>query len=416
MAITVNQSAQSPALGYNKILYTLDSTNNTQPNFKYVADVYVNNSPDYVRIKKPAHPTNGYAAFDLQGVIQDYFNVDSWAPGSSGVVTCPNSIVEYDVRWGEEYGPASGVVTYQNLSSSLNKYAISAALDEFTIDAGRNNPLFNYYQYDSNNINGGAQMIFLTAGDRFRIGENDDFVLDFYQDNTAETYFVDIQTFDANGSVIDTYTYKNDQYPSNTRAKKRCRAYVGTRNLNAAYLSVGSQPVIDSSVYSYKIRISDSTLTYVSDPITFIIDRQCTKVDYLRLTWLNQWGGYDTINCYGGFQEMYNYKRSMFKKSNYVWAGTSYDFNPTVRTNTQFNNDIEYSIKVWSGWVTEGESAWIEGLFRSKDVMVVDTTNNTLVPVNLKTDSYTKKTHARDGLFNYDFEVMPSFNSKVQKW
>lgn len=416
MAITVNQSAQSPALGYNKILYTLDSTNNTQPNFKYVADVYVNNSPDYVRIKKPAHPTNGYAAFDLQGVIQDYFNVDSWAPGSSGVVTCPNSIVEYDVRWGEEYGPSSGVVTYQNLSSSLNKYAISAGLDEFTIDAGRNNPLFNYYQYDSNNINGGAQMIFLTAGDRFRIGENDDFVLDFYQDNTAETYFVDIQTFDANGSVIDTYTYKNDQYPSNTRAKKRCRAYVGTRNLNAAYLSVGTQPVIDSNVYSYKIRISDSTLTYVSDPITFIIDRQCTKVDYLRLTWLNQWGGYDTINCYGGFQEMYNYKRSMFKKSNYVWAGTSYDFNPTVRTNTQFNNDIEYSIKVWSGWVSEAESAWIEGLFRSKDVMVVDTTNNTLVPVNLKTDSYTKKTHARDGLFNYDFEIIPSFNSKVQKW
>lgn len=416
MAITVNQSAQSPALGYNKILYTLDSTNKSQSNFKYVADVYVNNSPDYVRIKKPAHPSNGYAAFDLQGVIQDYFNLDVWTPGSSGVVACPNSIVEYDVRWGEEYGPASGVVTYQNLSSSLNKYAISAALDEFTIDAGRNNPLFNYYQYDKNRLTGATpDLIFLTSGNSFRIGENEDFVLDFYQDNTVDTGLIAIDTTDVNGTVT-TYTFNNVQYPSNTRAKKRCRAYVGTRNLNISTLSTGSQPIINSNIVKYTVYTCDTFLTATSDPITFIIDRQCAKLEYLRLTWLNQWGGYDTINCYGGFQEMYNYKRSMFKKSNYVWSGTSYGFSPTERANTQFNNEIEYSIKVFSGWVTENESAWIEGLFRSKDVRVIDTTNNICVPVNLKTDNYTKKTNARDGLFNYDFEIMPSFNSKVQKW
>jgi len=414
MALTIYNTAQSPALGYNKIIYTLDSTNNTQPNFKYVADVYVNNSPDYVRIKKPAHPSNGYAAFDLQGVIQDFFSLDVWQPGSSGVVTCINSIVEYDVRWGEEYGPASGVVTYQNLSSSLNKYAISAALDEFTIDKGTYNPKFNYFQYQAQYIND-TNFKFLTEGNNFRVGENDCFALDFYQDNTVDTEFIGIDVTDVFGNV-NTFTFKNDQYPSNTKAKKRCRTFVGPADLNISDLSVGTQPVIDSNTVSYTVYTCDAFLSATSESKTFILDSQCTKLNYLRLTWLNQWGGYDTINCYGGFQEMYNYKRSMFKKSNYVWNTTDYAFSPTERSSAQFNNDIEYSIKVWSGWVTEGESAWIEGLFRSKDVRVVDMNNNLCIPVNLKTDSYTKKTHARDGLFNYDFEIMPSFNSKVQKW
>ncbi len=414
MAITVNQSADSPALGYNKILYTLDSTNKTQPNFKYVADVYVNNSPDYVRLKKPAHPTNGYSAFDLQGVLQDYFDLDVWIPNSTGVVTCPNSIVEYDVRWGEEYGASSGIVTYQNLSSSLNKYAISASLDEFVIDAGRNDASFNYYEYDPTNIKN-TNFQFLSDGNNFHLTINDDFVLDFYQDNTADTYFIGVDVTDNTGTVT-TYAFKNDQYPSNTRAKKRVRVYCGARNLNQSYLSVGSLPIIDSNTVKYTVYTCMSDLTVTSEKKTFILDNNCNRTEYVRITYLNQWGGYDSFNCYGGYVENYSYNRSQFKKSNYVWSGTSYGFSPTERSSAQFNNDINYTLKVYTGWMTEDESKFVENMFRSKDVRVVDTSRNLCVPVNLKTDSYTKKTYSRDGLFQYDFEFAPSFNSKVQKW
>lgn len=415
MAITVNQAADSPALGYNKILYTLDSTNNTQPNFKYVADVYVNNSPDYVRLKKPAHPSNGYSAFDLQGVLQDYFGLDVWIPNSTGVVTCPNSIIEYDVRWGEEYGPSSGVVTYQNLSSSLNKYAISASLDEFVIDANRNNALFNYYEYDPANITGGTTCDLLTDANNFHLTINDDLTIDFYQDNTVDTSYIGIDVTDNTGSIT-TYTFSNAQYPSNTRAKKRARIYCGPRNLNGTILTVGSQPVINSNTVKYKVYTCDAGLTYTSNLITVYLDNNCNKTEYIRMTYLNQWGGYDSFNCYGGYIENYSYNRSQFKKSNYVWSGTSYGFSPTERSTAQFNNDINYTLKVYTGWMTEDESKFVENMFRSKDVRVVDTSRNLCVPVNLKTDSYTKKTYTRDGLFQYDFEFAPSFNSKVQKW
>lgn len=415
MAITVNQAADSPALGYNKILYTLDSTNKTQPNFKYIADVYVNNSPDYVRLKKPAHPSNGYSAFDLQGVLQDYFGLDVWIPNSTGVVSCPNSIVEYDVRWGEEYGASSGIVTYQNLSSSLNKYAISASLDEFVIDANRNNTLFNYYEYDPANIKGGTECDLLTDANNFHLTINDDLTIDFYQDNTVDTSYIGIDVTDNTGSIT-TYTFSNAQYPSNTRAKKRCRIYCGPRNLNGTVLTVGSQPVINSNTVKYKVYTCDAGLTYTSNLITVYLDNNCNKTEYIRMTYLNQWGGYDSFNCYGGYIENYSYNRSQFKKSNYVWSGTSYGFSPTERSTAQFNNDINYTLKVYTGWMTEDESKFVENMFRSKDVRVVDTSRNLCVPVNLKTDSYTKKTYTRYGLFQYDFEFAPSFNSKTQKW
>lgn len=416
MAITINQSAFSPALGNNKVLYALNSTNNTQPNFKYIADVYVNNSPNYVRLKKPAHPTNGYAAFDIQGVIQDYFGLDVWVPGSSGVVTCPNSVVEYDVRWGEEYGPSSGVVTYQNLNSSLNKYAINASLDEFVIDAGRNNKLFNYSEYSDTIIKGGTKCNFLTDGNNFHLQETDDFVLDFYQDNTLDTSTITINTYDSGGAIISSYSFTNAQYPSNTRVKKRCRVYCGPRNLNISSLLAGSQPIIGANVAKYNVYLSDAAYTYTSEPKTFILDRNCTKTGYIRVTFLNQWGGYDSFNCYGGYVENYNYQRSEFKKSNYVWKNLGYNFSSTERAKTQFNNAIDYSIKVYTGWMTEDESQFVENMFRSKDVRTVDTSRNLCIPINLKTNTYTKKTHARDGLFQYEFEFTPSFTSNVQKW
>lgn len=414
MAITVNQTANSPALGYNKMLYTLDSTNKAQANFKYIADVYVNNSPDYIRLKKPAHPVSGYSAFDLQGVIQDYFNVDVWIPNTSGVVTCPNSIVEYDVRWGEEYGPSSGVVTYQNLSSSLNKYAISASLDEFVIDAGRSYAKYNYYEYADTYLY--LRTNFLTDGNNFHLTLNDDFVLDFYQDNTYnDTSYIGIDVTDVYGNVI-TYAINNNQYPSNTKDKKRVRVYCGPRNLNSSALVVGSQPVIDSKTVKYTVYTCQTDLTKTNNEKTFILDNDCNRTEYIRITFLNQWGGYDSFNCYGGYVENYNYQRSEFKKSNYIWSGTSYGFDPTERAKTQFNNEIDYSIKVYTGWMTEDESKFVENMFRSKDVRAVDTSRNLCVPINLKTNTYTKKTYSRDGLFQYEFEFTPSFTSNVQKW
>ena len=55
-------------------------------------------------------------------------------------------------------------------------------------------------------------------------------------------------------------------------------------------------------------------------------------------------------------------------------------------------------------------------MFRSKDVRAVDTSRDLCVPINLKTNTYTKKTYSRDGLFQYEFEFTPSFTSNVQKW
>ena len=415
MAITIETSAYSPTPAHNRMIYTLSSTNSSQPNFKYIADVYINNSASYTRLKVPAHPTNGYGAFNLSNLIKNYATRDVWTPGSTGVVTCPNSVVEYDVRWGEEYGPSSGVVTYQNLNSSLGKYAINAALDEFVIEKDGTNGEFNFYQFTSDHLTGfGGSLAALTNYNNFKVTTNDDFVLDYYNDNTKDTTYLVILTYDVNNNLLGTYKIDNPQYPSNTRAKKRIRAYVGPRNLNLSSLVSGSQPIITASVYKYFVALYSSTNNFTSDIKTFYIDSSCGS--YLRLTFLNQWGAYDSINCYGGYKEKYNYSRSEFKQNTYTWSGTSYGFSPSNRGLTQFNNKVDYSLRVYSGWKTEEESKLMEQMFRSNDVRIVDIYNNVCVPVTIKDTEYIKKTYSRDGLFQYEFDVMVSFDSLSQSW
>src|SRR3990172_7152164 len=112
MAITIQDSPATFTPAYNPIFSTLSSTNTGQANFQYICDLYITGKTfagaGFLRLKSPAAPLNGRGVFDVSKHIERYLSFDV-GNDINGFQRSVNSILEYQLKFGEEYGPSSGV-------------------------------------------------------------------------------------------------------------------------------------------------------------------------------------------------------------------------------------------------------------------------------------------------------------------
>jgi hypothetical protein len=104
MAITLISAPQRVSPVYNPIAFTVSSDNTTECNFTYICDVYVNGI--YVtRLKLFPSGANDYATFFVERILEDFLTYDLQENlyGSSIFAMSPNSIIDYELRFGEEY-------------------------------------------------------------------------------------------------------------------------------------------------------------------------------------------------------------------------------------------------------------------------------------------------------------------------
>ncbi len=130
MAITVYNTPASYAPAYNQMIFTLSSTNSAQPNFRYIADIYVNGSSDYTRLEVGKNPSNNYGTFDVSGIIQNFLSRDA-DDNTTTFKQCQNSIASYQVKFGEQYGASSGITNYTNLVTQSG-YAYNGVFDSLS--------------------------------------------------------------------------------------------------------------------------------------------------------------------------------------------------------------------------------------------------------------------------------------------
>ncbi len=101
MAITIYNTPNSYAPAYNQMIFTLSSDNVAQPNFRYIADVYMNGSSDYTRLQCAPNPTNSSGVFDISGIAQNFLSQDA-DDNTTTFKQCGNSIAYYQVQFGEQ--------------------------------------------------------------------------------------------------------------------------------------------------------------------------------------------------------------------------------------------------------------------------------------------------------------------------
>lgn len=409
MAITIQQQVSTFKPVYNEDFFVVSSTNNTQPNFQFVADVYVNGS--YItRLKTFPHPTYGTGLFSPKRVVENYLSKDfdlstnNWAKNT-------NSYAYYQLKFGEEFGTSSsGTTIYPNQTLSNTNYVWNGIMD-----------YEDYIDYTSNNyILRDSTRLFLTnKPSTVNIQSSERDYLYSINTTSGDCYYLDIKTYDNTGSKIDNYYLYNQYQDVGVDSEYFTRVGTGTYNIEASSGSIISEngvfPIFNSNVVYYTVRTTKYNGTVTSETRRYNISDVCTKTEAQRIFFLNKMGGYDGFTFKNKTKINADIKRSEYKKQQGTWSSsTAFAYSKSDRAVTQYDTNIKDTITLVSDWITEDESVWLEELFTSPDVYL--DRNGTAIPINITASSYETKQTAIGKLFNITIEYTLSYNRYRQRF
>jgi len=115
MAISTIASPDALAPAYNPLWYVFDSTNKTEPSYRYVVDLYLKGAATYLhRYTISPRPGDGYCNFNCSKVLQTQFNL-AQVP----------TFVDYEIKIGEEYSvPWAYTTVTEQTTGVWNGYII----------------------------------------------------------------------------------------------------------------------------------------------------------------------------------------------------------------------------------------------------------------------------------------------------
>ena len=189
--------------------------------------------------------------------------------------------------------------------------------------------------------------------------------------------------------------------------------------------SVFAQQVIagaDIAYYTVKPRLF--IVTPSIEPYTIHI--MCPNergYEGIRLTWLNQWGGWDYYTFNMKSTKSITTNKSSWTQLGGTWNETSYKISGYKGGTKNFRVNATERIKLNTDFVAEAEGVWFEELINSPEVYIVNEysedktnaiTNKYVEPVRLTTSSYIKKTRANDRLMQYTIEIEKSKIKRTQ--
>lgn len=387
----------------NPIIYTLSSTNTTEQNFRYIADVYVNGSPDYTRIEVVANPTYSSGVVDISGIVQSFLSGKSEEPAST-FNTNDNHLCSYVVQFGEQYGASSGITTYPDITSK-SACAYNAAFDPIEF--------LSYNQNDWIAIDSGSN--FLTDNPRFDVTILDPVQVTFLNNALDNAKYLEISSYEADGSFADTVRILNPYNSVSANNQRSIILNVGfdwLDSLVTADFVSGSAPFMLSDG-SYTVKLLDSAFADASETLTFYLVTQCSKSTPIRFKFMNKYGAYDHFTFTGANKKNTEIKKNVFKSNNYTWSSSGYSTNSRARGRTQFETTLNDVVTVVSDWLTEDQSTWLEQLVASPDVYVYEGSN--LIAVEIVDSRYEPKQESIDQLFNLTVSFRYNYSRTTQR-
>ena len=405
MAITIQSypiGGQNVTMAHNPIEYVVSSTNKTQTNFKYIADLYWLGATEPVRFTMGVEPTYGNCRFDFSSIMRNLVTSDP-PTFINDFQPCTNSYQTLTVKFGEQYGASSALTNYLNLATHTMKvWNASLSVSDWW---NNNNPVTAYAIKNNlrkflTNVPRGTQ------ANGVKVCYNDLHYLYLHQDGTSNDIgFVEIKLYKG-ASLHSTVTWDC----ATTKTTPVLRVGVGAKNLQEAStyqteLNITSTfgfPFMDTDVTTYSVQIIDAGLKPLTELMWFKIECECTWETPYRLCFLNKLGGYDFFNFNWNSKKTSSYKKTDYERKMWEWnnTGTAILYNSKSRGKTQYSTIITDKLQLTSGWLTEDESTWLEELIASPDVYIINNTTGQLTAVTVTDSQYDYKTLEYDQLFN----------------
>lgn len=399
MAITILYSPQLIQPAYNDIVYVVDSTNKTECSFEYIADVYIG-GVFKTRLKKFPNP-DGYAEFRVNKIIADYLSYDLH-DGLTGVATNPNSIVDYQIKFGESYDSSAlcdaGATLYTNLTNATLAYAFNAAIQDLD---------YNDWDYTDYKPNDTTTRLLTNLPDYLTIGINDSYYINFLQLDTSSVDYIKITFYDKNKNYLDETTIANTFSTVSHTERRLITAAVGPVDIEAS-----SPGYFTSDVVYYSVSLLDC-LTDVSESKWFYLNRVCSNNE-TRFLFLGRLTSMESYTFKAINTHKMSISRNEYTKLNgqYVISPSSWNKPKQGRGRTILSVNATDKMSVESGWINAAEALWLEELFTSPEVYVYK--DGELVPIIITSTEWEEKPKRSLSLIKYTLTYEYAFNKIIQ--
>lgn len=374
---------------HNSMLFVVDSTNRSQPNFKYVFDVYMGGVKQ-ATFKIFPDPDTDYGVFNVARTLRSFVNHKYFKDNIQlirGINPNGGLRMDYQIKYGEEYG--TPVVTYTNLFISATHTAWNYYNDP--VKAGDFAQLSSYQFYPLTN-RPLSQKVTL----------NDVGYFSFWNPGAPTPQPVEIKAYDETGALIYSDTTLN----------------TGTSEL----VQIGYTPLclaadfIDVSAAAYyTIKVGTKTFTFTIDCFS--------RYKNYSLVFLNRLGGYESAyfrmkNSRSMEIERKTFGSNPFKMDKPGGASRIESFTSRVFLGTQgtYHTKQKIKYKLSTEFLTDDEFVWLGELVASPIVyMQLEYLNNfNYYPVSITATNYDFKTRGVHGINPLELEVELLTNTNSQ--
>ena len=153
----------------------------------------------------------------------------------------------------------------------------------------------------------------------------------------------------------------------------------------------------------------------------------CKGYEKIRLTWINQYGVWDYYNFTKKNSRSTNIKRNEYTQIKGNWNDDKYSQYGYQGGRTGLNTQPVKIISCNSDWfTTDAEAAWLEELFISNEVNILNDYDDTdlgvngaeygkyVIPVRVSSKKYERYTEANDKVAQYEIEIEYANNTRTQ--
>lgn len=376
---------------YNDYIYSTQSSfyPNLPNNYRAIVDVYINDSK--VGTLKSYPNKDGWNYFRLDRICQDYFSFDThnveisslWLPNDNSVKNI------YGVFY-EEYGDLStGTTIYTGdsvtgdtliayngaipwIGDMSNNYNPQVQGTGAVVKSGLN---FTTYWANSYIAESGAKKLFMTYAPRtLKMDYTDTYFLNIISAVDDEAGILEIKTYDSSGTLINTLqditTSPTPILTGSSSQTALMSVGIGPLNINTRSYALLAAPFITPEVSYYTAQLKNTADTDISSEIFKVVMDTKKYYQRFRFRWLNSTGAFDSYTFEGRNSATKNVRNSTeySKLLGYESSVGGYGYLNGDRGRKTIYQSVETQYTVFSQFVTEAESYWLNELFTSPEV------------------------------------------------
>lgn len=350
----------------------------TYPNFKYIADVYVNGTM-VSRLKIVPDPVNHFGVFNVGNIVRNYVNSNFTAPNFGAILAdvFDNWSAFVEVKFGNEFGVTPVLTTNLLVSGGLNapNYYTGRLVGAFENISPYYGNIASSRPLRTNYMSGTTK----TLIPYFSNDANLDIVVSAY--TSAGTYISGI-------TISIGATDPNKMY---------------IFNLSKYNISLWYPAVLPSNTAYYTVNFQNSDPPGTWQDLTYRFDIVCEpRYQQYTLHFLNRFGGYESYSFSKVSKRAIDIQRKDFTKLKYT-----IDINGDMQySNGQVMNDdsvtyfgnFKERLDLNCDWLTQDQLTWLSELVKSPQVYIEE--NGYLVPFKITDQTFEYKQMASDRHFN----------------